>query len=48
MTREELKTLQELLEKFIETEGDDISNDRYSAAVVLNETLDSIIINRRG
>ena len=45
MTREELTTLQTLLEQFDTEYGDDISNDRYTALVVTNETIDSIVIN---
>ena len=45
MTREELTTLQALLEQFNTEYGDDISNDRYTALVVTNETIDSIVIN---
>ena len=45
MTREELTTLQALLEQFNVEYGDDISNDRYTALVVTNETIDSIVIN---
>ena len=45
MTHEELTTLQTLLEQFNTEYGDDISNDRYTALVVTNETIDSIVIN---
>ena len=45
MTREELTTLQTLLEQFNTEYGDDISNDRYTALVVTNETIDSIVID---
>ena len=45
MTREELTTLQALLEQFNTEYGDDISNDRYTALVVTNETINSIVMN---
>lgn len=45
MTREQLTTLQALLEQFNTEYGDDISDDRYTALVVTDETIDSIVIN---